>query len=84
MTPSAPNEPPVNPDYADQRAEHLAWSKQRALEYVDLGQLETALTSFFSDMSKSPLTAKNEAIGLGTRLMVDSALPLQCASISKA
>lgn len=34
------------------RAEHLAWCKQRALEYVDQGDLTSALASFGSDMGK--------------------------------
>lgn len=38
------------------RAEHLAWCKQRALEYVDRGDLQNALASMASDMSKHPET----------------------------
>jgi len=34
------------------RAEHLAWSKKRALEYVDRGDLAQALASMVSDMGK--------------------------------
>lgn len=34
------------------RAEHLQWAKDRALQYVDAGQLDLALASFGSDMSK--------------------------------
>ena len=36
------------------RAEHLAWAKQRALEYVDRGELAQAVTSMLSDLSKRP------------------------------
>ena len=36
------------------RAEHLAWAKQRALEYVDRGELQHALDSIISDMRKHP------------------------------
>jgi hypothetical protein len=39
------------------RAEHLAWCKQRALEYVDAGMLQMAITSMLSDLSKHPDTA---------------------------
>lgn len=39
------------------RAEHLAWAKQRALEYVDAGDLQQAFTSFASDLGKHPETA---------------------------
>jgi len=36
------------------RDEHLAWSKQRALEYLDAGDLANAFTSMASDLSKHP------------------------------
>jgi len=36
------------------RDEHLAWSKQRALEYLDAGDLREAFTSMGSDLSKHP------------------------------
>jgi hypothetical protein len=36
------------------RDEHLAWSKQRALEYLDRGELENAVASMGSDLSKHP------------------------------
>jgi hypothetical protein len=38
------------------RAEHLAWCKTRALEYIDKGQINEGLTSMMSDMSKHPET----------------------------
>ncbi len=40
------------------REEHLAWCKQRALEYIDRGQINEGLTSMMSDMSKHPRTGK--------------------------
>ena len=36
------------------RAEHLAWSKERALEYVDAGDLVQAAASMGSDLHKHP------------------------------
>lgn len=36
------------------RAEHLAWAKQRALEYVDAGDLKNAVASMGSDLGKHP------------------------------
>ena len=36
------------------RKEHLAWCKQRALAYLDRGDLENALASLMSDMQKHP------------------------------
>lgn len=40
----------------EDRAEHLAWCKERALEYVDRGDLVNASSSFISDMAKHPET----------------------------
>lgn len=34
------------------RAEHVAWAKERALEYVEAGQLTDAWTSLVSDLGK--------------------------------
>jgi hypothetical protein len=39
------------------RAEHLAWCKERAIEYADRGEPSNALTSFISDVHKHPDTA---------------------------
>lgn len=36
------------------RAEHLAWCKERALEYVEAGDLDQAVTSMGSDLDKHP------------------------------
>lgn len=36
------------------RTEHIAWVKQRALEYVDTNDLQQALASFVSDLGKHP------------------------------
>lgn len=34
------------------RAEHLQWAKDRALEYLDRGELVDAVASFGSDLNK--------------------------------
>ena len=34
------------------RQQHLEWCKKRALEYVDRGDLQQAVTSMMSDMQK--------------------------------
>lgn len=34
------------------REEHLAWCKSRALEYLDHGDLQNAMSSMLSDMTK--------------------------------
>jgi len=52
------------------RESHLAWCKERALQYVEVGQLQEALTSMFSDLTKHPETMDHPAIRLGFRLMV--------------
>jgi len=50
------------------RAEHLQWCKDRALEYVKIGDMQQAFASFNSDMSKHPETAGHSALQLGTML----------------
>jgi hypothetical protein len=39
------------------RAEHLQWCKDRALEYVDAGDLNGAIASMTSDLRKHKETA---------------------------
>lgn len=56
------------------RAEHLAWCKQRALEYVDAGDLNNAFTSMASDMRKHPETATTDVQVLGMGLLVNGHL----------
>ena len=34
------------------RAEHLQWCKDRAMEYVEVGDFNQAVTSMLSDLSK--------------------------------
>ena len=56
------------------RAEHLQWCKDRALEYVDAGQLSQALASLISDLNKHPETQGHTAIELGTMLSMGGKL----------
>jgi hypothetical protein len=51
------------------RDEHLKWCKQRALEYVNAGDLQQAFASFQSDMTKHPETANHMALQMGTMLL---------------
>lgn len=51
------------------RVEHLAWCKERALAYVERGELSTAWSSFISDMSKDAETAGHQLIVIGTALL---------------
>jgi fructose-1-phosphate kinase PfkB-like protein len=39
------------------RADHMAWAKARAIEYVEAGDAKNALASLLSDLSKHPDTA---------------------------
>lgn len=50
------------------RAEHLAWCKQRAIEYVDAGDLPNAFASVMSDLAKHPETHGHAGIELGYML----------------
>jgi hypothetical protein len=52
------------------RAEHMAWCKQRALEYVNRGDLTDAYASMSSDLGKHPETEGHAAISLGLMLMM--------------
>lgn len=47
------------------RADHLAWCKQRALRYCEVGSVTEAWASFSSDMGKHPDTAAHPALKLG-------------------
>ena len=51
------------------RNEHLEWCKERALEYVDAGDMSQAWASMASDMSKHKETATHPALELGTGLL---------------
>ena len=53
----------------DTRANHVAWAKERALEFVDQGNLIDAMNSITSDLRKHPQTAGHAATELMTRLM---------------
>lgn len=58
------------------RAEHLAWAKQRALECVNRGELREAFTSLLSDLGKHPdLKQSQDLCGeLGLMLFVNGHL----------
>lgn len=56
------------------RAEHLAWCKQRALEYLDAGDLQNAVASMGSDLNKHPETGGRHIaplLILGMRHLID-------------
>jgi hypothetical protein len=49
------------------RAEHLQWAKDRALEYADQGDVASAVASLRSDLGKHPDTAAS--VGVVDELM---------------
>lgn len=59
---------------ADTRAEHLAWCKERALAYLDQGDLQNAFASLISDLRKHPETENHAAIELGSMLQFNGML----------
>lgn len=54
---------------ATTRAEHLQWCKDRALEYVESGDLNNAWASMASDMTKHDETKNHSAIMLGSEML---------------
>lgn len=47
------------------RQEHLDWAKRRALEYVDQGELQDAISSMMSDLGKHDELRDHPGIVLG-------------------
>jgi len=56
------------------REEHLQWCKERALEYVDAGDLQNAMTSMFSDLGKHKETENHVGIQLGYMMLISGML----------
>lgn len=52
------------------RTEHLQWCKDRALEYLDEGDVQNAFVSFMSDMGKHEETTNHMALEMGTMLLL--------------
>ncbi len=50
------------------RAEHLAWAKERALEYADQGENADAMASLISDLNKHEGTRGHMGVELMTML----------------
>jgi hypothetical protein len=61
------------------RSEHVAWAKQRALEYVDRGELSNAIASIVSDLGKHPETEGHA----GVMVLFTLGLPLRADAVSK-
>ena len=56
------------------REEHLAFCKKRALEYVAIGELQNALNSMMSDLTRHPETKDHDGIALCISLELIGAL----------
>lgn len=54
----------------EKRSEHLQWCKDRAMEYVNNGDMKQAFASFQSDMTKHPETSNHMAMQMGTMLLL--------------
>jgi hypothetical protein len=54
----------------ESRAEHLAWCKQRALQYVDAGDLHNAFASMASDLNKHEETRGHSGAQLGMMMLM--------------
>ena len=52
------------------RSEHLQWCKNRALEYLNVGDLSQAFASMCSDLNKHPETTGHIGIKLGIGLIM--------------
>jgi len=65
LVPPDPPDPPLpgTPTPPPPRADHMAWAKQRALEYLP-GDVMNAMASFISDLGKHPQTQGHAAIEL--------------------
>jgi Tfp pilus assembly protein PilF len=57
-------------DRVSTRAEHLAWCKQRAMEYLDQGDLTNAFASMTSDLRKHPDTEDHIGIQMGMMMLM--------------
>lgn len=54
----------------DTRAEHLAWCKSRALEYLKTGDTRNAWASMSSDLNKHEETCNHPSMELGMMLFL--------------
>jgi hypothetical protein len=59
------------------RAEHLQWCKDRALEYANNGDNSQAFASMASDLRKHPETANHPAIQMGMMMLMGGHLNTQ-------
>jgi len=63
------------------RQQHLVWAKERAIEIVNAGDLDEALTSMYSDFGKYPETVGHLGIQLGFMQQISGLLNTSCKVI---
>ena len=56
------------------RTQHIQWCKDRAIEYVNEGNLQDAYTSMASDLGKHPETEGHSAIQIGMIMLMTGQL----------
>jgi heme O synthase-like polyprenyltransferase len=56
------------------RAEHLQWSKDRALAYCEKGDYKNAMSSMMSDLEKHPETQNHAGNQIGLMMMLGGML----------
>lgn len=56
------------------RAEHLQWCKDRAMEYVNSGDLQQAFASMCSDLNKHDETKDHAGCRLGIMMLMSGKL----------
>jgi len=56
------------------REDHLKWCKQRALQYLECGNITNAWASIASDLQKHSETAGHSGLMLGTMQMMAGGL----------
>lgn len=56
------------------REEHIDWCKRRAMQYVELGDLNQAFASLASDLRKHPQTQNHIAVELGFQMLINGHL----------
>jgi hypothetical protein len=58
------------PEEKTERQKHLEWCKERALQYVEAGELTQAYSSMASDMRKHKETENHMGLELGLGLLM--------------
>lgn len=61
------------------RDEHLAWARQRALRYLEAGNVDEAFASLGSDLAQHPVLRNDPQIRLGARLLIEGHLETPAA-----